>query len=110
MVQCYRCGIIFSPSVVALRAWAESGRPFDPTDWNCDDCRREEDSGGIPVKCPKCGVINRESAGGLHYDCACGAHYDFNVCDHCQAEIGIYIGDRGVCPACGKPYTGDNGQ
>lgn len=41
MVECYLCGETFEPSPERVKAWAESGRDFDPTDWECkrcDDC------------------------------------------------------------------------
>lgn len=41
-MRCYQCGVEFEPSPAALRRWAESGRPFDPTDWECEACRRAE--------------------------------------------------------------------
>jgi len=117
MVQCYRCNKVFSPGLDELKQWAESGNPFDPTDWLCDDCHRTEQSppgddeffvaDDLPCKCPKCGEMNAESPyEAYHYECSCGCSYDFCVCDHCEAEIGMRFGDSGICAACGQPYTG----
>lgn len=38
MVTCYVCGCEFEPTAEEMRAWAESGRNFDPTDWECPHC------------------------------------------------------------------------
>ena len=38
-VDCCVCGITFSVSPARLQVWAESGRDFDPTDWECPECR-----------------------------------------------------------------------
>jgi hypothetical protein len=38
-VKCYQCGTEFQPPAEKLKAWAESGRSFDPTDWECERCR-----------------------------------------------------------------------
>lgn len=34
-VKCYKCGGCFIPEKKALDAWGNSGRDFDPTDWDC---------------------------------------------------------------------------
>lgn len=34
-ISCWICGEIFQPDPEQLRVWAESGKPFDPTDWEC---------------------------------------------------------------------------
>lgn len=60
----------------------------------------------IPLECPKCHRMNLETRyEAYHYECACGFSYDFCVCDHCEAEIGIHSGDEGVCPVCFEHYT-----
>jgi PRTRC genetic system protein C len=45
-VPCYSCGEIFQPDADKLRAWAESGAPYDPTDWECPECARLD--AGLP--------------------------------------------------------------
>ena len=42
MVNCCICNRPFEPDPARLKAWAESGRSFDPTDWECPDCRNLE--------------------------------------------------------------------
>ena len=42
MVNCYTCDRPFEPDPVRLKAWAESGHPFDPTDWQCQACQEAE--------------------------------------------------------------------
>ena len=39
-VECHLCQEPFEASEERVRAWADSGRPFDPTDWECPDCCR----------------------------------------------------------------------
>jgi rubredoxin len=38
MVTCCICGHEFEPNPDEVKAWAESGRQFDPTDWTCPEC------------------------------------------------------------------------
>ena len=38
MVECFMCGAKFEPRPEKLKEWAESGRDFDPTDWECKSC------------------------------------------------------------------------
>lgn len=38
MIECYICGQEFEPDPEKLKAWAESGENFEPTDWECPDC------------------------------------------------------------------------
>ena len=38
MVKCCVCEQLFEPPPDHLRAWGESGRDFDPTDWECEPC------------------------------------------------------------------------
>ncbi len=42
-VPCYQCGQPFEPSPDALKAWVESDRTFDPTDWVCPACSAAEE-------------------------------------------------------------------
>ena len=42
MVNCCICNRSFEPDPARLKAWAESGRSFDPTDWECPDCQNYE--------------------------------------------------------------------
>lgn len=37
-IDCYICGEPFIPAQEKLRAWADSGGHFDPTDWECLRC------------------------------------------------------------------------
>jgi len=37
-VNCCLCGRQFQPDEAKIRAWAESGRKFEPTDWACGRC------------------------------------------------------------------------
>ncbi len=67
-----------------------------------------EDIGeSIELECPKCGNENEESEiNTLHYDCTnCPTSYDMSVCDSCEATIGYYFGDNGICPKCGEQHT-----
>lgn len=43
MIECYLCGEMFEPSPEKIKAWAESGRDFDPTDWECGQCDEDPD-------------------------------------------------------------------
>ena len=44
-IKCYKCGREFVPDRAKLDAWANSGRPFDPTDWECEYCSQMETFG-----------------------------------------------------------------
>lgn len=35
---CYRCGKEYEAPPGRLKAWAESGHDFEPTDWECPEC------------------------------------------------------------------------
>lgn len=37
-VKCFMCDAEFEPTKEQLDEWGNSGRPFDPTDWECPDC------------------------------------------------------------------------
>ncbi len=37
-LECWMCGEMFVPDPEKVKAWAESDRPFDGTDWECPDC------------------------------------------------------------------------
>lgn len=37
-VNCHLCLQPFEPDPDLVRAWGNSGRSFDPTDWECDAC------------------------------------------------------------------------
>ena len=37
-VNCHLCNEPFQPDPEKVDAWGNSGRPFDPTDWECGDC------------------------------------------------------------------------
>lgn len=37
--ECYICGTTFVADPAKMKAWAESGRDYDPTDWECECCR-----------------------------------------------------------------------
>ena len=39
VLTCTFCELPFRPTDAQLLAWADSGRPFDPSDWECPDCR-----------------------------------------------------------------------
>ena len=34
-VKCYMCGRYFTPDPEKFNAWGNSGKDFDPTDWEC---------------------------------------------------------------------------
>lgn len=44
MVKCVMCGKEFEPKPEELKAWAESGADFDPTDWECPACEEAYDN------------------------------------------------------------------
>lgn len=66
-MRCYQCDTEFYPDPATLRRWAESGRPFDPTDWECEACRRAEAT--LPES-------------GLHYCTACGCRIIYEPVAH----------------------------
>jgi len=37
-VPCYMCGRQFQPDPVKMQEWGNSGRPYEPTDWECPVC------------------------------------------------------------------------
>lgn len=37
-MECYVCHREYQADPVAAKAWAESGRAFEPTDWVCPRC------------------------------------------------------------------------
>jgi len=39
---CYKCNRNYTPPPAQMKAWAESGRDFDPTDWECGTCQAAE--------------------------------------------------------------------
>ena len=39
-MKCYICGEEFVPDPVQVAEWGNSGRDFEPTDWECDDCKK----------------------------------------------------------------------
>ena len=39
-VPCFICDELFTPSTEQYNEWGNSGRSFDPTDWECPDCRK----------------------------------------------------------------------
>lgn len=41
-VRCWKCKTEFEPSPELIKEWAESGRPFEPTDWECGKCDCED--------------------------------------------------------------------
>lgn len=41
-VKCWKCESMFTPKAEDLKRWAESGQPFDPTDWECPSCEALE--------------------------------------------------------------------
>jgi hypothetical protein len=57
MVTCWMCGKEFEPDRERLREWAESGRNFDPTDWECSACSNLTLSNELVLFCSQlCGV------------------------------------------------------
>jgi len=41
-VKCWKCSSRYQPKAEDLKRWAESGQPFDPTDWECPSCEALE--------------------------------------------------------------------
>ena len=37
-MTCWKCGKEFTPNHLDVAIWADSGNPFDPTDWECPEC------------------------------------------------------------------------
>lgn len=35
---CVHCGELYTPDKEQVDEWANSGRAYDPTDWECPDC------------------------------------------------------------------------
>lgn len=40
VMECGVCGLDYIESSKRVRAWGNSGKPYEPTDWLCQDCRR----------------------------------------------------------------------
>ena len=44
MVECFSCHKMFTPDPARMKFFAEeNGGKFDPTDFECEDCRRASD-------------------------------------------------------------------
>lgn len=43
MVACWMCGYEFVADSEKAQRWAESDKPFEPTDWECPNCGRALD-------------------------------------------------------------------
>mgnify|MGYP001438162848 CR=1 FL=1 len=41
-LPCWCCGKMYEPSSESIKAWAESGHDYDPTDWQCPECFESE--------------------------------------------------------------------
>ena len=41
-VECFMCGGWFTPNKAQWDSWGNSDRDFDPTDWECQQCERDE--------------------------------------------------------------------
>ncbi len=39
-MTCYKCGRTYMETRSRVREWAESGQPYEPTDWVCWECRK----------------------------------------------------------------------
>lgn len=39
MMTCYQCRNPYEPDPEKVRAWVESERSFNPTDWKCPECQ-----------------------------------------------------------------------
>ena len=39
IMRCHMCGEQYLETAQRVRLWAESGEPYEPTDWTCRDCR-----------------------------------------------------------------------
>lgn len=39
MMTCWMCNTDYEEDPERVRAWAESDKNFDPTDWECPDCK-----------------------------------------------------------------------
>lgn len=52
-VECWLCGKLYTPDPDKVKAWAESGRPFDGTDWECGLCdvdMTDDDGNGVEIE------------------------------------------------------------
>jgi len=38
ITTCYMCGMEFTPDPELVKRWAESDKPYEPTDWECEVC------------------------------------------------------------------------
>ena len=56
MIPCWMCGKEFEPDREKLREWAESGRNFDPTDWECSFCSSLTLTDEPVLFCSQCGT------------------------------------------------------
>jgi rubredoxin len=51
LIECYVCGHSFAPTDEQLEAWVNSGRNWDPTDWECPACiKAESDSADAEIE------------------------------------------------------------
>ena len=48
ITTCYMCGMEFTPDPELVKRWAESDKPYEPTDWECGECDV------IPDACEQC--------------------------------------------------------
>jgi hypothetical protein len=37
-INCHICNRPYEPDPDKVQAWADSGRRFEPTDWECEEC------------------------------------------------------------------------
>lgn len=71
MVECWMCGQEFEPGPESLKAWSDSDRDFEPTDWECGQCNPNQSV----TKCLNCGVTRLVSEDLVIEECP-GCHDD----------------------------------
>lgn len=119
-VTCYACSQPFTPDPIKVKVWADSGRPFDPTDWLCPTCSTEvaayfdslEDKDGQPQPeyfdiplFPSVSVAHLQPPVGQPFD----DDRDFDTydgqqptytCANCNTGLVYLDSDILVCPNC----------
>lgn len=73
MIECWICGKLFEPDPEKVKAWAESDRGFDGTDWECRECiqleYQDDDSyyEDYERQCPYCAGEDKDPEGLLSW-------------------------------------------
>jgi len=61
-VICWQCCTPFEPPKERVTAWVESNQPFDPTDWECQQCAAQP---ALALDAPQT-AIESDKSGAAH--------------------------------------------